>query len=373
MYLKDLSLINFKNYEQVTLSFSERINCFTGPNGVGKTNLLDAIHYLSLCKSFYHPSDSMNIRHGQEFFLIQGTFIKDQAEEIIHCSFQRNGRKRFMRNKNEYERLADHIGFIPAVIISPYDSRLISEGSEERRKFLDAVISQYDKTYLHSLLRYYKLLEQRNKFLKQIAGTNIYDADLLASLDEQMIPAGEYIFQRRKEFTRELIPVFNSFYHHISTGSNENVNIEYLSSQHHSSLKVLMENAFARDRQVGYSTEGIHKDDLLFTLNGYPVRRMGSQGQQKTLLTALKFAEFDFITRIKSFKPILLLDDIFDKFDESRVAQIMRLVSEDHFGQIFITDTEESRIRKILKGISVPFILFSVNTNGSISIKEQNP
>jgi DNA replication and repair protein RecF len=369
MYLKNLSLLNFKNYEQVDLSFSEKINCIVGPNGVGKTNLLDAIHYLSLCKSYFNPSDSQNIRYEQDFFVIQGLFIRDKVEEAIYCGFKRNARKQFKRNKADYEKLSDHIGFIPTVIISPYDSRLITEGSEERRKFLDSVISQYDKIYLGNIIRYHKLLDQRNKLLKQINEKSKHDPDLMATIDDQMIPLGESIFEKREEFTKQLIPVFNKFYRYISMGSDEQVGLEYLSRQHETKFRKLLEKSFKKDCILEYTTEGIHKDDLNLTLNGHPIKRVGSQGQQKTLLTALKFAEFDFITQIKGFKPVLLLDDIFDKFDETRVGQIMRLVSEEHFGQIFITDTEETRIERILKSIKVPFNLFVVDKKSTVVLK----
>ncbi len=371
MYLKNLSLINFKNYEQADLAFSDKINCFVGSNGVGKTNLLDAVHYLSLCKSYFNPSDSQNIRYGQDFFVIQGNYWRGDSDELIYCGFKRNTRKQFKRNKTDYEKLSDHIGFIPAVMISPYDSRLITEGSEERRRFIDSVISQYNKEYLEALIKYYRLLEQRNRLLKQNKQTPV-DSDLFAVIDDQIIPLGTFIYETRKKFTEQLIPVFNKIYQYISQGSQENVGLNYISQLQQRDYKTLLEDSFAKDRMMEYTTSGIHKDDLELKLDDLPIKRVGSQGQQKTFLTALKFAEFDFITQVNGFKPILLLDDVFDKFDEARVSQIVRLVSEEHFGQIFITDTEQQRLERILKLINVPFNLFRVDKKEGIILKTNN-
>ena len=369
MYLKNISLINFKNYEQLELQFSEKINCFVGSNGVGKTNLLDAMYYLSMCKSYFNPSDSQNICYEKDFFVIQGVYQRGESEEHIYCGFKRNTRKQFKRNKNDYEKLSNHIGFIPAVMISPYDARLITEGGEERRKFIDAVISQYDKLYLENLIKYNRLLEERNKLLKLMNHSSMFDPDLLDVINEQMIPLCEDIHSKRISFTQQLIPVFNKFYQYISDGATEKVALLYHSNINEKPYRELLQNAYKKDKILEYTTEGIHKDDLELTLDGLALKKTGSQGQQKTFLTALKFAEFDFITQINGFKPMLLLDDIFDKFDQQRVSQIIRIVSEDHFGQIFITDTETLRIEHILKQINAPFNLFVVEKNGNVYIR----
>ena len=371
MYLKQLSLVNFKNYEQADLAFSEKINCFVGNNGVGKTNLLDAMHYLSLCKSYFNPSDSQNIRYNNDFFVIQGLYIRGDDEENIYCGFKRNSRKQFKRNKKDYDKLSDHIGFIPAVMISPYDSRLIVEGSEERRKFIDAVIAQYDKQYLEDLIKYHRLLDQRNKLLKSVSGKNKIDRDLFDVLDDQMIPLCENIYTKRELFIDQLVPVFNKNYQFISQSNDEKVGLVYVSQLHDTDYRTLLSKSFEKDRIMEYTTMGIHKDDLELTLNTYSIKKVGSQGQQKTFLVALKFAEFDFITQVNGFKPILLLDDIFDKFDESRVSQIIKLVSEEHFGQIFITDTDSARMKKILKALEVSFHLFEVDKDGKLTLKDK--
>jgi len=363
MYLKSLTLINFKNYEQVELSFSEKINCFLGNNGVGKTNLLDAMYYLSLCKSYFNNIDSQNIRHEQDFFVIQGLYYRDNVEENIYCGLKRNTRKQFKRNKKEYSRLSDHIGFIPAVMISPADSRLIIEGSEERRKFLDSVISQYDKIYLDDLIKYQRLLTQRNKLLKDVSGSSDPERDLFEVIDDQMIKLGNHIYSKRKEFIEKMIPVFQRYYSFISS-KNEEVDLIYQSGLNHNKYKTLLESSFKKDRIFEYTTEGIHKDDITLILNGYPIKRIGSQGQQKTYLVALKFAEFDFIRQINDFKPILLMDDVFDKFDDQRVSNIIKLVADDNFGQIFITDTDKHRLDSILGGISQSYKLFYADKNG---------
>jgi DNA replication and repair protein RecF len=360
MYLQRLSLINFKNYEQIDLNFSGKINCFVGNNGVGKTNLLDAIHYLSLCKSYFNSIDSQNIRYGTDFFVIQGKYLIADNDEDIYCGFKRVGGKVFKRNKKEYNRLAEHIGLIPAVMVTPSDSSLITEGSEERRRLIDSIISQFDKLYLDNLIHYNRVLLQRNKLLKEFSESGSFDADMLDIYSEQLASYGSKVFEKRKEFISLFKPVFQKYYQTIA-GTTEEADLVYLSQVGEKSMYDLLRETISKDRVLEYTSSGIHKDDLLLTLGGYQVKRVASQGQQKTYLVALKLAEFDFIKQISGLKPLLLLDDIFDKFDPDRVKQIIKLASDDHFGQIFITDTEINRVESILKEISFDHSIFIVN------------
>jgi DNA replication and repair protein RecF len=365
MYLQSLSLVNFKNIVEAEISFSPRINCFVGNNGVGKTNLLDAIHYLCLCKSYFNPVDTQNIRHNQEFAMIQGSFSVNGKDEEILCSIHHNRNKIFKRNKKEYERLAHHIGLFPAVMITPEDATLIIEGSEERRKFLNSVISQYDKGYLDDMIHYNKLLSQRNRLLKDFITARRFDEDMLAVYDEQMLPVAERIFRQRAAFTEKMIPIFRHYYHDIAP-DNEEVDLFYQSQLSGQDFQLLLKNSREKDRIMQYTTQGVHKDDLILRLNEYPLKKTGSQGQQKTFLVTLKLAQFDFIKEMNKARPILLLDDVFDKFDESRVRQIIRLVSDEHFGQIFITHTDEGKMQSILEEMAGDFRLFHVD-NGIIS------
>ncbi len=359
MILQKLSLVNFKNYEQAELSFSEKINCFVGNNGIGKTNLLDAIHYLSISKSYFNIIDSQNIRHNNDFFVIQGNYIINDHEEEIYCGFKRNSRKILKRNKKEYERLADHIGLVPVVMITPSDSSLISEGSEERRKLIDSIISQYDKIYLDDLIQYNHILLQRNKFLKEISHHSNYDKDILEVYSDQLVSLGEKIYDKRFKFIESFSPVFKKYYSAIA-GTNEIAEIRYQSQLNGTDFKSLLVETLQKDKILEYTSTGIHKDDLILNLDGYLAKKIASQGQQKTYVVALKLAEFDFISTISGKKPLLLLDDIFDKFDPTRVKQIIQLVSDKHFGQIFITDTELNRIQSVLKEISFGHSIFIV-------------
>ena len=365
MYLEELTVINFKNFTEVNLSLSSRINCFVGNNGVGKTNLLDAIHYLSMCKSHFNSVDSQNIKHQEDFFLIQGKYKHQDAEENIHCGFKRNGGKVLKHNKKEYEKLADHIGFIPLVIITPSDNSLITEGSEERRKFIDSVISQFDAAYLSDLIQYNRLLQQRNKLLKDFAETRRFDVEMLDVYSEQLASVGDRIFLKRKEFIVEFTPVFSKYYSEIA-GTTELAEIQYLSQLNDASMLQLLSNVVSKDRALEYTSVGIHKDDILLNLNNFPAKRVASQGQQKTFVVALKLAEFVFISKHNGKKPILLLDDIFDKFDPQRVQQIIHLASDDHFGQIFISDTEIQRIKNVLAEIKLENHIFVI-ADGNIT------
>jgi DNA replication and repair protein RecF len=362
MYLQKLALTNFKNYELNELEFSPKINCFTGNNGVGKTNVLDAIHYLSLTKSFFNNIDSISIRHGEEYFIIQGSFIRDGEEDKIYCAFQRQKQKLLKRNGKEYHKLSDHIGRYPVVMISPADSALITEGSEDRRRFMNKIISQYNAEYLDSALRYTKALQQRNKLLKDFRASGKFDRDALSIWDSQLVKYGNYVFSEREILVNELIPVFQEYYSLISSG-REKVRLKYRSHLAEGSFQEVLDNSLSKDRALEYTTVGIHKDDLILEMDEFPVKALGSQGQQKSYLVALKLAKFDYIKRKAGFSPVLLLDDIFDKFDAGRVEQIIRLVGNHRFGQIFITDTHQNRLQEILSSHNTEYKLFRIADN----------
>lgn len=363
MILKQISILNYKNLEQVDLAFSPNMNCFIGQNGMGKTNLLDAVYYLSFCKSATNPIDSQNMMHNQDFFVIQGFYQTELGDvEEVYCGMKRHQKKTFKRNKKEYSRLSDHIGFIPLVMVSPSDAELISGGSEERRRFMDVVISQYDKEYLEALIRYNKALQQRNTLLK---AEQEPDEELLSVWEEMMAATGEVVYRKRCEFINEFIPTFQTFYSHISQ-DREQVNLTYQSHAGQGNLLQLIQEHRVKDRIMGYSLKGVHKDDLVMQIGEYPIKREGSQGQNKTYLIALKLAQFDFLRRTGSnTTPLLLLDDIFDKLDASRVEQIVKLVAGDKFGQIFITDTNREHLDKIMQKIEGDYKVFSVE-NGRI-------
>lgn len=360
MWLKQLSLFNFKNYEEESLSFLSGVNVLTGDNGAGKTNLLDAIHYLSLCKSYFNPIDSQQIKKGNEWFMVQGLFNKNEIDESVTCSVKRGHKKQFKRNKKEYSRLADHIGLFPLVIISPNDSIIITEGSEERRKFIDNVISQTDNNYLDELISYNKHLQNRNSFLKQQAMNRSFDSQLLEVLDEQLIPLGTTIYERRRAFMESFVSLFKEIYMYL-TKSAEPVELIYESQLYDSSFDVLIKESLERDRHLERTTKGIHRDDLLFSVNGMPLKKFGSQGQQKSFLISLKLAQYQYLRDKKGFKPMLLLDDIFDKLDDKRVKKLMEMVSQDDFGQLFITHTNVDKIKSIFDEIGGEPRYFRVN------------
>ena len=368
MILKRISILNYKNLEQVELDFSPKMNCFIGQNGMGKTNLLDAVYYLSFCKSSANPIDSQNIKHNQDFFVVQGSYLTDEGDpEEVYCGLKRRQKKQFKRNKKEYSKLSDHIGLIPLVMVSPADSELILGGSEERRRFMDVVISQYDREYLSALIRYNKAMAQRNTLLKAEVEA---DDELMNVWEEMMASAGEVVFRKRNDFINEFIPTFQSFYSYISQ-DQEVVNLSYESHAMQGNLLQIIRESRQRDRIMGYSLKGIHKDDLVMQLAEYPIKREGSQGQNKTYLVALKLAQFDFLRRTGSnTTPLLLLDDIFDKLDASRVEQIVKLVSGDKFGQIFITDTNRDHLDKILRKIEGEYKVFGVEQGAIYERKE---
>ncbi len=361
MWLKQLSILNFKNYTEAALHFASEANAFTGDNGAGKTNLLDAIHYLSLCKSYFNPVDSQQIKQGEDWFMLQGEFDKDGQSDVVACSLKRNQKKQFKKNKKEYTRLADHIGLFPLVMISPNDSAIITDGSEERRRFVDNVISQTDPRYLDVLIAYNRCLMQRNSLLKQAAKRGRLDKGLLEVLNTQLVELGSTIFEKRKAFMAEFIPEFNKHYHFL-TEAVESVSLIYESLLMEDDFLHLLEQNLERDRLLERTTVGIHKDDLLFSIHqDMPLKKFGSQGQQKSFLIALKLAQYTFLHRQKGFKPLLLLDDIFDKLDDRRTRKLMQMVSADDFGQIFITDTDAVRINRIFEEINRKICIFEIS------------
>ncbi|MFT6717144.1 MAG: DNA replication and repair protein RecF [Saprospiraceae bacterium] len=366
MFLKNISIVNFKNFEGLELSFNPKINCLVGDNGEGKTNLLDAIYYLTFCKSFLNPIDSQNVKTGESFLLTQGVFEKDSKNFHVHCGIKKGQKKVFKLNKKEYEKLADHIGEFPLVIISPTDRNLITEGSDLRRKFLDGILAQYDKLYLETLLQYNKVLAHRNALLKYFSKERTFSQEQLDVWDVQLVSLGYVILQKRIELTKGFIPVFQKYYQRISN-SKEEVGLNYESQLIDDDFQELLNKSVQKDIQRQFSNVGIHKDDLSFTLKDNPVKKFASQGQQKTYLIALKLAQLEFLKDIKRQTPILLLDDIFDKLDEKRVGQLLELVNSNEFGQIFITDTDALRTERILKRINSEHAVFKV-ADGDVKI-----
>ena len=359
MILKTLSLLNYKNFDSKNFSFDSKINCFVGENGIGKTNVLDAIYHLSFGKSYFNPVATQNIKHNEEFFVVDGEYdIEDKSEKII-VSLKRGKKKIIKRNAKVYEKFSDHIGFLPLVIISPADRDLIVEGSDVRRKFIDGVISQSDKSYLNHLIKYNKVLAQRNSLLKYFAVNNTFNADTLEIYNNQLADFGSEIFKKRNEFLQEFIPIFIERYNSISN-NNEAVDLEYKSDLFDNDLNSLLEQNLNKDKALQYTSVGIHKDDLVFKIEDYPIKKFGSQGQQKSFLVALKLAQFDFIKAHSGVNPILLLDDIFDKLDENRVAQLIKLVDDENFGQLFISDTHADRTESVVKSIHQSYKIFKL-------------
>ena len=347
MILKELSIINYKNLLQAELQFSPKINCFIGNNGMGKTNLLDAVYYLSFCKSYTNPIDSQIINHEAEVCMLQGRYeFEDERKEEIYSGIRRRQKKQFKRNKKEYERLSDHIGLIPLVMISPADNELITGVSEGRRRFMDLAISQFDKEYLRALVRYTKALQQRNVLLK--SEDDFIDFTLLELWEEQMIDDGIFIHGRRKAFIDAFTPIFDDFYARISQ-SGEKVSFDYVSQLNDTDFGEILRKNRQRDIAIGHTTTGIHRDELEMLLDGFPIKKVGSQGQSKTYFVSLKLAQFHFLLQTGHTTPILLLDDIFDRLDANRVEEIVKLVSGPEFGQIFLSDTNRESLDRILE------------------------
>ena len=359
MHLQNLSLINYKNISEANYTFDPKINCFTGKNGVGKTNVLDAIYHLAYGKSYFNPLAVQNIKHGEEFFVIDGTFEKNGRKEQIVCSLKKGLKKVLKRNSKAYDKFSEHVGFIPLVIITPYDSDLIIEGSETRRKFLDSVISQLDAAYLQELINYQKVLSQRNALLKYFALNHTFDRDTLYIYNAQLDGMAQHIFEKRKQFIDDFVPIFNK-HHQAITSNAEEVTLTYDSHLHKNNLSALLEESLQRDRVLQYTSVGIHKDDLLFELGGHPIKKFGSQGQQKSYLIALKLAQFEFMKQQSGVLPILLFDDIFDKLDETRVAKIVQMIDDKVFGQIFISDTHPERTEAIVKQTHQSYSIFNL-------------
>ena len=355
MYLKRLSLINFKNIAQADIEPGEGINCFTGDNGAGKTNVMDALYLLSISKSATGMTDGQCVRHGENFFVVEGEYLSsDDRREQIACSFMRGSGKTLKRNGKLYERLADHVGLIPIVIVVPSDTVLISDAADERRRYLNSFISQFDRPYLDALMRYNAVLAERNRFLKTSS-----DEAMLQVYDSQLAAHGEKIHARRAEIVERLQPAVAEFYAALSP-DGESVDLRYRSELNDAPFAEVLERARQKDIVNEFTTAGIHRDDIVFTIGGMPLRRFGSQGQQKSFLIALKLAQYSLIAEIKGERPILLLDDVCDKLDEHRVEQLAKLVSGERFGQIFITDCNEQRLRSLLDRAGCPYTHFGV-------------
>lgn len=357
MYLKKIALVNYKNFDSASFDFETKINCFIGNNGVGKTNVLDAIYHLAFTKGYFNSIAVQNIQHEKDFFLVEGVFEIEGRKEVISCSLKRGQKKVVKRNGKEYEKLSEHIGLIPLVIISPNDTNLITEGSDVRRKFMDSVIAQSDKGYLQSLISYNKALSQRNSLLKYFALNHTFDALNVEIYNKQLIEYGSKIYRKRLEFAEKFTPIFEERHKYISN-NNEKVKFLYNSQLNNGDFEALLNNSIEKDKLLQYTSVGIHRDDLLYSIDEHPIKKFGSQGQQKSYLIALKLAEFDFLKIQSKLTPILLLDDIFDKLDENRVSLIIRLVNHENFGQLFITDTHKDRTEKAIKKTNQPYKIF---------------
>lgn len=359
MHLKTLNLINYKNFKNQTFEFNSKVNCFVGSNGVGKTNILDAIYHLSFGKSYFNPIASQNIKHGENFFVVDGRYSKDLKEEKIIVSLKKGGKKVIKRNSKSYNRFSDHIGLLPLVIISPVDRDLITEGSDLRRKFIDGVISQNDKIYLDQIIRYNKILSQRNSLLRQFYLSRTFDHDTIEIYDEQLSKIGNLIFNKRKEFLELFSPIFFEKYSIISN-NKEKVNLNYKSQLKNHRLQDLLISNIEKDKVLQYTSAGTHKDDIEFLIGNYPIKKFGSQGQQKSFLIALKLAQYEVLKAKSGNSPILLLDDIFDKLDSKRVKQIIKMVNDSNFGQLFISDTDAKRTENVVKSAHDNYEIFKL-------------
>ena len=356
MFCRKLEIINFRNIPSASIEFGAGINSLVGDNGAGKTNILDAIHYLSMARSAMAMTDTQAVRRGEEFFVIEGEYERDSGgNEKIICSFDRGG-KRLKRNGKDYERLSEHIGFIPVAMVSPSDAFLVSDAAEERRRYMNAFLSQIDADYLRSLIRYNHLIGERNKLLKSL---HYGGSDILEVIDMQLAAEGDAIYRRRTELTRELSPLTEHYYM-ILSDAGESVSLSYRSELSKAAMAEVLAVSRGRDEAAGFTTSGIHRDDFLFGIGGLPLKKFGSQGQQKSFLVALKLAQYSVLKRNRGERPLLLLDDIFDKLDLTRVERFVRLIASEDFGQAFITDCNKLRINQILERCGCPYTMFNV-------------
>ena len=355
MWLKRLSLINFKNLGQAEIEFAQGFNCFVGDNGAGKTNVLDAVHYLSMSKSAFTMTDGQSVKHGEDFFVAEGSYQMDsERQESVSCAFSRKGGKVLKRNGKEYERLADHVGNFPLVIVSPRDTELITDAAEERRRYLNGFISQLDSAYLSSIMRYNAVLAERNRFLKSSS-----DEQMLLIYDMQLSEHGTRVYERRREVVEQMRPMVEEYYRYLSD-DREQVKILYRSELDQQSMSDLLLSSRQRDIINQFTCSGVHRDDLIFSIADYPLRKYGSQGQQKSFLIALKLAQYRMIAEHSGERPILLLDDLFDKLDVGRVERLLSLVSGEGFGQILITDCNKLRLEDRLRSAGVDYQVFTV-------------
>jgi len=362
MHLKTLSLVNFKNFDARFLEFDSKLNCIVGDNGTGKTNIIDAIYHLSYTKSYFNAVATQNIQHEKDFFMMEGNFERKNRSVIVNCSLKRGQKKVLKRDGKEYEKLSDHYGFLPVVIISPADTDLIREGSEYRRKFIDGVIAMDDRDFLQDVINYNQVLSQRNALLKYFAANRTFDQNNLEIYNDLLTQLGKKIFEKRKRFVQKFSLVFEDRYKQIlgseSGWAQEKISLKFRSQLENHELTDLFKKSLDRDKLLQFTTCGIHRDDLVFEMNGFPIKKFGSQGQQKSFLIALKLAQFDFIKQLTDLNPILLLDDIFDKLDDHRVSRLIELVNEHNFGQIFITDTHKERTESFVKTVNEQYKVF---------------
>lgn len=367
MHLAHLHLVNYKNYPDLELDFVPGINGIVGPNGAGKTNILDAVYYLSMCKSYLNVNDRHNLRFEQAFFSIAGQWQLDQKQHDVQVAYKAGVKKQIKWNKKAYDKLTAHIGKLPVVFISPYDGDLIAEGSDLRRKWMDGILSQLDKQYLEEIQRYARLLEQRHALLRNMHEHRLFDPDAIEVWDAQLVPCGQYIHAQRKAFLAEFIPVFKRFYAEIGQNAEE-VDISYRSQLSDADFTTLLASSAKKDAITQYTNVGIHKDDLLFSIKGHPVKKFGSQGQQKSFIIALRLSQFDWLKQHKGQKPVLLLDDIFDKLDNQRVERLIALVSADYFGQVLITDTDPVRMKALFEQLPGQTQLLQITNNQALPL-----
>lgn len=361
--LKSLYLLNFKNYEDASFNFEEGVQSLTGRNGIGKTNLLDAIHYLCMTRSAFHSNEQYNILQGQQSFVLRGEFSYKEETIAIGCQYEKGKRKIVKRDKVEYERMSEHIGKFPCVMLAPDDSALIREGSEVRRKFFDSLICQTDHSYLNDLIRYNQALKQRNYLLKQFGEKQIRaDKELLEPYTHILLSLSQSIAQKRRQYTLDLLPFFESLYQKIS-GNREAMEIRY-ATKVDEDFESHFRDAYPQDLVLHRTTQGIHQDRYTFHMGGQLLKRFGSQGQQKSFLIALKLAKAKLITQFTETHPILLLDDIFDKLDETRISKLLEVLGEENHSQIFLTDARPERSEKLLSEVGIAHKIFNLEKEG---------